>query len=475
MSRNNTFNVLRPRCNNNILLKKHNYNIMNAIKIHKRYSIAAVPMFQQQPQPQQITNNNNNNSKDDNCRILSNSFSVQFQKEGIELDPECKKYCFEMLEKVSRSFAIVIQQLPESIRDSICIFYLILRGLDSIEDDMQNFDKLSDKVDLLNNFHKILNKTTYSLKGIGDKKQYQELLENFTSILNVYHSLSFSDKIIIQNITQKMAFGMKQFVIKQWAETKDEQNVNTRIKTISDYDEYCYYVAGIIGNGLSEIFSKSGLENEDFYIKNDKNAINMGLFLQKTNITRDYLEDINEGRIFWPSEILSIYVDSADYFKENPTSKISLEFILYYLFTLLWTYIFVDICGIILNYKKKNNKKGRQCLNHMIFDALKHIEFSIKYLSDLENEKVFKFCAIPQIMAIATLEKCYDNSNVFKKEVKINRLLTLQIMNGINNINDVKEWFKYFLYRLNDKLDYLNDPNAKNSNDVIVESLKLLN
>jgi farnesyl-diphosphate farnesyltransferase len=29
----------------------------------------------------------------------------------------------------------------------------------------------------------------------------------------------------------------------------------------------------------------------------------MGLFLQKTNIIRDYLEDIEEGRTFWPREV----------------------------------------------------------------------------------------------------------------------------------------------------------------------------
>jgi len=29
----------------------------------------------------------------------------------------------------------------------------------------------------------------------------------------------------------------------------------------------------------------------------------MGLFLQKTNIIRDYLEDLDSGRTFWPDEI----------------------------------------------------------------------------------------------------------------------------------------------------------------------------
>jgi farnesyl-diphosphate farnesyltransferase len=29
----------------------------------------------------------------------------------------------------------------------------------------------------------------------------------------------------------------------------------------------------------------------------------MGLFLQKTNIIRDYLEDFVDGRAFWPQEV----------------------------------------------------------------------------------------------------------------------------------------------------------------------------
>lgn len=32
-------------------------------------------------------------------------------------------------------------------------------------------------------------------------------------------------------------------------------------------------------------------------------ANSMGLFLQKTNIIRDYLEDILEGRVFWPKSV----------------------------------------------------------------------------------------------------------------------------------------------------------------------------
>lgn len=41
-------------------------------------------------------------------------------------------FCYAVLVKVSRSFAVVIQQLPEELKDAVCIFYLVLRGLDSV-------------------------------------------------------------------------------------------------------------------------------------------------------------------------------------------------------------------------------------------------------------------------------------------------------------------------------------------------------
>ena len=41
-------------------------------------------------------------------------------------------FCFEMLNKVSRSFAIVIEQLGDELRNAVCVFYLVLRGLDTV-------------------------------------------------------------------------------------------------------------------------------------------------------------------------------------------------------------------------------------------------------------------------------------------------------------------------------------------------------
>lgn len=43
----------------------------------------------------------------------------------------------------------------------------------------------------------------------------------------------------------------------------------------------------------------------------------MGLFLQKTNIIRDYLEDIVDQRAFWPKEVWGQYVDQLGDLKQE--------------------------------------------------------------------------------------------------------------------------------------------------------------
>ena len=57
-----------------------------------------------------------------------------------------------------------------------------------------------------------------------------------------------------------------------------------------------------MGIGLSRLFSASGLESSE--VGGDAHLANsMGLFLQKTNIIRDFREDVLQGREFWPRAV----------------------------------------------------------------------------------------------------------------------------------------------------------------------------
>lgn len=55
----------------------------------------------------------------------------------------------------------------------------------------------------------------------------------------------------------------------------------------------CCMAAWSEGVMVLQLFASSQLESKEFYEMEDL-ANHMGLFLQKTNIIRDYLEDINE-------------------------------------------------------------------------------------------------------------------------------------------------------------------------------------
>ena len=145
----------------------------------------------------------------------------------------------------------------------------------------------------------------------------------------------------------------------------------------------------------------------------------MGLFLQKTNIIRDYLEDVSEQppRLFWPSEVTQKYAPNV----KDLT---------------LW------------NHKQN----ALACLNELICDALKHSLDCLDYLKDLTEPSVFRFCAIPQVMAIATLELCYNNHDVFLYEVKIPKGEAVRLILLAKNYKAVVECFKSYALKFMKKL-----------------------
>ena len=133
-------------------------------------------------------------------------------------------------------------------------------------------------------------------------------------------------------------------------------------------------MAGLVGIGLSNLFAGSGLESKTFAAQAELSN-EMGLFLQKTNIIRDYLEDINEEpapRMFWPRDVWGKYASALAAFKEPE-------------------------CGVA----------AVGCLNELINNALSHVPKALDYMEKLRNPQIFRFCAIPQVMAIGTLMLWY--------------------------------------------------------------------
>lgn len=50
----------------------------------------------------------------------------------------------------------------------ICVFYLTLRALDTVEDDMQNFKTVEEKTHHLHNFYTYLDTEGWNMDGVGE-------------------------------------------------------------------------------------------------------------------------------------------------------------------------------------------------------------------------------------------------------------------------------------------------------------------
>jgi farnesyl-diphosphate farnesyltransferase len=342
-------------------------------------------------------------------RSMTKKEMVILDESALELDNI--DFCFRVLDKVSRSFAAVIRQLPKELSTPVCIYYLVLRALDTIEDDMSlNLDR---KLDLLRDFHNVHFDRSWRLEEVGDHLDYRFLLTNYYKVIHGFQELKPCYREVILDMCQKMGEGMAEFS-------------ERAVKSVEDYDKYCHYVAGLVGIGLSSLFSASNLEDPDLADWTEKSN-SMGLFLQKTNIIRDLHEDFYADRVFWPTEIIETYVDALEDLLASP-----------------------------------NDRETMYCLDHMVTNALQHASDSLDYMEKLKDPAVFRFCAIPQVMAIATLDAVFRNPEVFRGVVKIRKGQAAEILVNIRSIKDVYNAYSKYANSIYQRIDP-NSPVAKHT------------
>lgn len=170
------------------------------------------------------------------------------------------------------------------------------------------------------------------------------------------------------------------------------------LDTIKEYDLYCHYVAGLVGEGLSRLFSVTGKESPSLAHELELSN-SLGMLLQKTNIIRDFREDAEDQRFFWPREIWS----AAQYAPDGRTPATCILQLL------------------------QESQRAKWVQSAMIVDALRHACDGLDYLRLLRDQSVFNFVAIPAMMAIATLDLCFMNSEMFKRNIKIRKAKAAEV------------------------------------------------
>ena len=307
--------------------------------------------------------------------------------------------CWQILPAVSRSFAMVIRWLPRGLDDAVMVSYLLCRIADTLEDSVR---QVGEKRRQLARFAEALDQGRPEIPLDAFPATYLGLMTRTDDVLASYRALPDHARGIIRARVREMCDGMA-----KWSDRP--------IVTFADQNEYCYYVAGLVGLLLTDLFHSYGQVSDRDQAQLTPLAVDFGLALQKVNILRDLREDLLEDRCYWPSDVMARHGVSAD--------------------TIL---------------KPENVQSSLAVMEDLIDEHWTYLETALRYLTllPMSQFRLRIFCAIPLFMAVATIRRCEGNPAVFvgPRPVKIPRrqaraILVRSLSLGSCN-NYLQSWYR---------------------------------
>lgn len=194
------------------------------------------------------------------------------------------KEAMTILKATSRTFYIPITFLEKELKTTVGMAYLCMRAIDEIEDH-EDID-IEIKAQLLDKTADLLLQSPFdSVAYTQAIEDYSEILPEVTTRLADWLELTPEGiRAQVAASTSEMASGMAKWARKNWI-----------CKTREDLDDYTYYVAGLVGTMLSDIWRwGAGVETDR------ELAIGYGRGLQAVNILRNQDEDAERGVSFMP-------------------------------------------------------------------------------------------------------------------------------------------------------------------------------
>lgn len=216
-----------------------------------------------------------------------------------------EEYQEQVLPHVSRTFALTIPQLPARLRTPVTSAYLLCRIADTIEDEPAlppgaTFELLRRFVAVVRGREEAVRLAQDLAPRLSDQTlpAERDLVLNMGRVVRVTERFNEQQRAAIQRCIEVMCIGMHQF----------QQTASLRgLPRSSDLDDYCYYVAGVVGQMLTELFcgysdtiarQRSALHDV---------AVSFAQGLQMTNILKDVWEDRSRGACWLPQELFTRY------------------------------------------------------------------------------------------------------------------------------------------------------------------------
>ena len=207
------------------------------------------------------------------------------------------------LQGVSRTFALTIPQLPDRLCVQVGNAYLLCRITDTIEDETvltidQKQAFASDFIKVVKGEQSADTFATSLFKQLTDNtpEAERDLIRNTARVVRLTHSFTLPQRRAIERCVEEMATGMIRF---------QQQQSLDGLRDIRELSDYCYYVAGVVGIMLTELFcdySQDMVKNRD---RMSELAVSFGQGLQMTNILKDIWDDQQRGACWLPRSVFA--------------------------------------------------------------------------------------------------------------------------------------------------------------------------
>lgn len=209
----------------------------------------------------------------------------------------------QSLGQVSRTFALTIPQLPFPLAKIVGNAYLWCRVADTVEDESVATEE--EKLRLLNDLEPVIAGTlsceewaqrANSIMRETAPPAEKRLIEDLARVKRVSSTFSDPERQVIQRCVRQMCFGMNEF-------SGFRQQIGLR--NLDALNRYCYCVAGVVGELLTDLFCLHAPELEQRRGVLENNAVSFGLGLQITNILKDVWEDYAQTRCWLPRDLFA--------------------------------------------------------------------------------------------------------------------------------------------------------------------------
>jgi farnesyl-diphosphate farnesyltransferase len=211
----------------------------------------------------------------------------------------------QLLITTSRTFALAIPLLPDPIRHQVTLSYLLFRIADTFEDAAAW--PRERRVEALEQFAHLLEHSDPAASAElahrwvdevpVEQPAYRDLLSEVPAVLEAFFALRPEAVDLIREHTARTSRGMAGYV----ARVSDTGEL--RLTDLADLQEYCYVVAGIVGELLTELFllEQPRLAAVAGELRGRSRAFGEGL--QLVNILKDSASDATQGRLYLPEGV----------------------------------------------------------------------------------------------------------------------------------------------------------------------------